>query len=704
MEPNGWHGEDGRNGHEHAVRFYDDDAGLLDAVAGHVGAALRAGDAAIVAITPAHLDGLALRLRDAGLDLDAATADGRLVVLDAADTLEAITRDGRPDAAVLATRVGEMLDRAAASAPTGRIAVFGEMVALSCADGRHDDALLLERLWDDLARERALSLLCAYPMTAFARSGDGPAFAEILALHDRVEVSGGQPTGGAGEQTRALAVLQQKARSLDREVAARERAQADLQRREAEMAELVENAPVAIHQLGADGTILWANRAELDLLGYPANEYVGRNVAEFHADPGVIADILARLGRGESLHEQPARLRASDGSIRHVRISSNTRRDGDGMVHTRCFTRDVTDRHKTWEASTRLAAIVDSSDDAIIGKALDGTVTSWNRAAEELYGYTAEEMVGSPITTIVPPELRGELAGIVERLKRGERIAHHDTERVRKDGTRVPVSLSISPIYDADGTIVGASKIARDISERRVAEQQQQEFLAMVAHDLRSPLTAVRGFAQLLRRRGTYDARAVNAIIAQADQMTRLVADVLEVSRLEAGRLVLHRRPVDLAALAAECIDSIGISAANQPFRLEAPDHPIVGEWDPDRLSQVLVNLLDNALKFGQAREIVVRVEQSESEACVSVTDHGAGIAADDLPRIFDRFYRADGSASTATGVGLGLFISRGMIEAHGGRIWAESAPGFGSRFTVALPLAAVPEVVPQSVAAAAIA
>ena len=166
--------------------------------------------------------------------------------------------------------------------------------------------------------------------------------------------------------------------------------------------------------------------------------------------------------------------------------------------------RDVSERHRATVDRQRLAAIVESSDDVIIGKTLDGTVTSWNQAAERLYGYTAEEMIGQSIARIFPPERIDELRDFMERLRRGERISHHDAVRIAKDGRRIDISVSVSPITDAAGRIVGAATIAQDISERKRMEAAQRDFLAMVSHDLRSPLTVVRASAQLMQRRGEY--------------------------------------------------------------------------------------------------------------------------------------------------------------------------------------------------------
>jgi PAS domain S-box-containing protein len=255
----------------------------------------------------------------------------------------------------------------------------------------------------------------------------------------------------------------------------RKRAEQQLRRSEQELADFFENAAVGLHWVGPDGIILRANRAELNLLGYSADEYVGHHIAEFHADQDVIADILRRLQAGEELHDYEARLRCKDGSVRHVLINSNALWEDGRFIHTRCFTRDITEHKRTAEAHVRLAAIVESSDDAIIGKDMSGTITSWNRGAERLYGYTAEEIVGRSISCLMPPDHTDDFPMLMRRLSRGERIEHYETVRVRKDGSRVDVSLTISPIKNAEGQVVGASKIARDITERKRAEEALRE-------------------------------------------------------------------------------------------------------------------------------------------------------------------------------------------------------------------------------------
>ena len=219
------------------------------------------------------------------------------------------------------------------------------------------------------------------------------------------------------------------------------------------------------------------------------------------------------------------------------------------------------------------------------------------------------------------------------------------------------------------------------------AEQWQRDFLAMVSHDLRSPLTSLRGNAQLLKRRGTYREATVDAILVQTDRMARLIDDLVELIRVEEGLVPLRRQAVDVVALAQTVTSEVHALTSHQRVEIIAPQGPVIGDWDPDRLGQVLQNLLMNAVKYGpDDGRITIQVAVTDDEVRVSVTDDGPGIAPGHLPHLFERFYRADMTGSG--GLGLGLFISRMLVEAHGGRIWAESTPGSGATFTFTLPRA----------------
>jgi PAS domain S-box-containing protein len=242
------------------------------------------------------------------------------------------------------------------------------------------------------------------------------------------------------------------------------------ERVEQELKQCLDHAAEGLHWVGPDGTILWANQTELDLLGYTRDEYIGHNIAEFHVDQPVIGDILTRLTRGETLLNYEARLRRKDGSVRYVLINSNVLWRDNQFLHTRCFTRDVTDRKAADELALRLADIVEHSDDAIISQDLAGVITSWNPAAQRIYGYTAMEAEGQSIRLIIPPDREHEEAEVVRRVRSGERVPPFDTIRRRKDGSPIDVALTVSPIRDREGHVVGASKMARDISQRKRAE------------------------------------------------------------------------------------------------------------------------------------------------------------------------------------------------------------------------------------------
>ena len=245
---------------------------------------------------------------------------------------------------------------------------------------------------------------------------------------------------------------------------------AALRRSEAILRDFIETSTIGLHWVGAAGTILWVNQAELDLLGYSKEEYVGRNIAEFHADASVINDILGRLNRGETLRDYSARLRHRDGSIRHVLINSSVLFEDGKFVHTRCFTRDVTSTRQEQHVNRLLAAIVDSSNDAIFSKNLDGTIESWNAGAEKLFGYPAEEIIGKPLSVLLPPDRLSEFPNILARIRAGVHLEHYEVTRLRKDGRRVDVSVTGSPIRDSAGCLVGSSTIARDITDRRQAD------------------------------------------------------------------------------------------------------------------------------------------------------------------------------------------------------------------------------------------
>jgi PAS domain S-box-containing protein len=320
----------------------------------------------------------------------------------------------------------------------------------------------------------------------------------------------------------------------------------------------------------------------------------------------------------------------------------------------------------------------------VVGTDLRGTITDWNRGAERLFGYTAAEVVGRSLSLLSPRERDDELLAVLRRLRRGERIDHYETVRVRKDGRRVDVSVRVSSVLGARGRVVGTSTIARDLTPRRGLGQAQQDFLAMVSHELRTPLASIKGYAQMMRRRRAYSEHSVDTVIHQASRLERLVDELLEVVRLESGSPDLTYERADLTGLARDVVARARELRPGLTWRVEVPDSPLFGWWDARQLGQALWNLLENAARYSPpGGDVVVCVEDLGSEARVSVQDFGAGISCGGRGRLFERFYRADAGAP---GLGLGLYIARRLVEAHGGRIGVDSKAGHGARFYFSLP------------------
>ena len=465
----------------------------------------------------------------------------------------------------------------------------------------------------------------------------------------------------------------------------------------ADLQDFLDNSVEALHSVGPDGTILWVNRAELEMLGYDADEYVGHNIADFHVDATVVADFLARLLRGETLKNRYARLRCKDGTQKLALVSSSALfRDG-RFVSTRCFTRDITSARAAYEAQARLASIVDNSDDAIISKDLDGTVRSWNAAAERIFGYTAEEMVGRSILRIIPPHLHPEERTILSRIANRQRIEHYETKRLRKDGRLVDVSLTVSPVEDHLGVVTGASKIARDVSEHREAQRKKDQFLAILAHELRNPLAPIRNTLALLRV-GSLAPEQRDRLLTMADRqmehLTRLLDDLLDISRLSTGRVELRKELVDFTAISRQTAETAraNIAARQHAFNVKLPDGPLWIEADGVRIAQVLNNLLTNAAKYTDpGGKVDFEVACEGAMAVARVRDDGIGFDSTMKDRLFTLFAQDDAAMNrSAGGLGIGLALVREFVERHGGRVDARSeGPMRGSVFTVEFPLAA---------------
>ncbi len=389
--------------------------------------------------------------------------------------------------------------------------------------------------------------------------------------------------------------------------------------------------------------------------------------------------LLARDGREFPIEDSGAPIRGKDQAV-----------GGAVLVF-----RDVTEARKALQNRIHLAAIVESSDDAIIGLSLDGTITSWNRGAKRLYGYTAAEVVGQPSSILAPSDHPDEQQTILERIKRGEFIEHYETVRVRKDGRRVDVALTISPIHNPVGKIIGASKIARDITSRKEEDRRRNEFLALLAHELRNPMAPLRNGLEVMRLAGN-DPKAVeqarSMMERQLQHLVRLVDDLLDVSRISRGKLKLRKERIPLAAVVSHALEVCEalVKESGDELTVTLPKEQVYVDADKIRLAQSLCNLLSNAVKYSDpGSKIWLTVQREGNEAVIHVKDTGVGIPPHLLPRVFDLFWQVDRSLEKSQGgLGVGLTIVKRLIEMHGGKVEAHSeGEGMGSEFVVHLPL-----------------
>lgn len=385
--------------------------------------------------------------------------------------------------------------------------------------------------------------------------------------------------------------------------------------------------------------------------------------------------------------------------------------------------RDVTEQRKLYEAREQLAAIVEYSGEAIATKNLDGIIQTWNASAEKLFGYHADEIIGKSVTILIPPERLNEEDEILSRIRRGLPAERLETIRLKKDGTPIPVSVTVSPIKDPEGDVIGASKLIQDITARvRLERERQQllaveqslrsqaeetgrvkdEFLATVSHELRTPLSAILGWATMLNKDNLEPEiarRGRESIERNAKAQAQLIEDLLDVSRIISGKVHLDVQPIVLTHIIEEAVDVVRPAAEAKSIRLDVDIDPTADHLraDPGRLQQVIWNLLSNSIKFTAAGgAVMITVRRTAALVEISVHDTGEGINPKFLPYVFDRFQQADSSMTRKHGgLGLGLAITRHLVEMHGGTVEAHSeGEGRGATFRVKLP---VPAVHPQT-------
>ena len=473
---------------------------------------------------------------------------------------------------------------------------------------------------------------------------------------------------------------------------------------------LVESSDDAIIGMTGQSVINTWNRAAQRLYGYTAGEMLGKN-GSLLLPPDRQAELVKVQGRAitsAGVQEFETKRVHKDGHLVDVAIAVSPIRDPAGnVIGISSRSRDIGERKRTDALISEMAAIVDSSNDAIIGKTLEGVITTWNRGAEQVYGYKAAEMIGTNMSRLVPGGRPDEILEIIASMLEGKvRTEHFETRRVRKDGRVIEVSVTVSPIRNSDGVITGASSVARDITEHNVMAEAlkaselrsimavnhaKDEMVSLVSHELRTPLASLLGFTELLYSRDfNADQRKqyLAVMLREGRRLTDLINDVLHIQRLEAGHQSLDLAPADVQALIQRAVTAAGEDAA-RPIKVHRTSGLPLVMIDTDAILQVLSNFISNARKYSpDGGAIVISTQLIEGMVEISVQDHGLGIPAESLPKLFGTFYRVDtGDRRLIKGTGLGLSINRRIVEAHGGKVEAYSdGQAKGSRFEFTLP------------------
>jgi PAS domain S-box-containing protein len=479
---------------------------------------------------------------------------------------------------------------------------------------------------------------------------------------------------------------------------------------------LLDHVPAVIYALANDAeqTRLYFSPRHVDLTGYTLAETLsqpGHWLDLVHPDdrPRTAAENHRSEAAGDRFRAE-YRLRRKDGTYVWVLDECVPVRDDNGQIISwQGVLLDITDRITAQAAQGHLAALVMSAEDAIISSDLDGLITSWNPGATRLYGYRAEEILGRPFERLLPASVdRQALAARIRAARSGATVELFETQRQRQDGTVVDVAITMSPIRDENGKVIGVSTITRDITERNRVERALRDaleaaetaartkslFLAMMSHELRTPVQAVLGYADLLLLDPavslTPDQLAdVTYIRNGARRLDKLIDQLLDLSRLEAGRLVLDVKAVALADVVGDVRQDIATQAKAKhlALQIDVPDSLPLALGDPDRLRQIVLNLAENAVKFTDEGSISIRGREVGNRLAIEVSDTGIGIAPDALPTIFEEFRQVDSNLTRRHGgAGLGLAIAERLATQMHGTLRVSSEVGQGSTFVLEIP------------------
>ncbi|TCD26548.1 PAS domain-containing sensor histidine kinase [Pedobacter psychrodurus] len=457
---------------------------------------------------------------------------------------------------------------------------------------------------------------------------------------------------------------------------------------------IIECSDDAIISKNLDSIITSWNGSAERIFGYVADEMIGTSILKLipadreHEE----AEILAQLRRGERIDHFETKRQRKDGTLVDVSLTISPILDSNGVIiGVSKIARDITEQRTAEVMGKRLSAIIESSDDAIISKDLNSIITSWNSAAARMFGYSADEMIGNSIFKIIPPDRVDEEPKILSQLKKGLRVHHFETVRMRKDGTLIDVSLTISPIKDRSGKVIGLSKIARDITEKKQIENKKDEFIGLVSHELKTPLTSLRSYIQVAlhkakQTQSSFISHALSKAEVQTKKMEKMITDFLNISRLQDGRMTLEQANFNLSTLIRSCAADAAITSSKHDMVFQGEETAYVYA-DEEKISLVLTNLISNAQKYSpRGSEITIRCDREDEFFSVSIQDQGIGIAEEDQKNMFQKFYRIRTEETRLiAGFGIGLHLVSSILELHGSAITVKSRPGEGSTFSFKL-------------------
>lgn len=465
---------------------------------------------------------------------------------------------------------------------------------------------------------------------------------------------------------------------------------------EERLAAIVASSDDAIVSKTLDGVGIinsWNKSAE-KMFGYSAEEAIGKP-SSFIIPENLWAEekkIILKIKKGKHIDKYETLRLRKDGRKIFVSLTVSAIKDSDGkIIGVSKIARDITDKKKTENELMHLASLVEASSDAIWSSTLDHKVLTWNKGAEKLYGFRAKEVIGTNIIgAVVPDDKLEEHKKTSEKVIRGEQVEALETARLTKEGRRLDVSMTLASIKDAQKNIIGISAIVRDISAQKEQEKLKDEFISMASHELKTPITSMKMFLDILSSylgEQNVDAQKyVKRIKDQTNKMKDLVNDLLDVSRIGMGKLRFNSEKFRLDEAIQDTVESIQPAAKKHALIFSVREDLIV-YGDKFRIYQVITNLVNNAIKYSpEGKKIIIKVKAIKGEAIVSVQDFGIGIAKEKQQKIFEKLYQVtDPEEKTYPGLGMGLYISKEIINGHNGRMWVKSKKGTGSTFYFSL-------------------